>query len=248
MLPTGDTQIISNEPIPTASTPEKQSTPENMRSLRDYVQSSNPLPHEQILDIRQPVAQFIINTLLQVAAFAVAIAFGIFAIKSVQVGNLANSYANQSVEQSLTANQLTLLTFYFSTINGSQTSNLGSICSSVVEAAESMITGVASALFTNLPSPTTTSPSFATPSEPTSSGRPTTNIVGIGVGVSVGVLALLIGIFIYMLCLRTRSLHSSAGYPDAKDASDSKPLLQQNGFGKWFRETFMDTKVITRTR
>jgi hypothetical protein len=70
--------------------------------------------------LRQPVAQFIINTLLQVAAFAVAIAFGIFAIKSVQVGNLANSYANQSAEQALTANQLTLLTFCFSTMNGSQ--------------------------------------------------------------------------------------------------------------------------------
>ena len=66
------------------------------------------------------MAQFIIISLLQAAAFAVAIAFGIFAIKSVQVGDQANRYANQAIEQALTANQLTLLTFCLSTMNGSQ--------------------------------------------------------------------------------------------------------------------------------
>ena len=50
----------------------------------------NELPmHHQILDVRQPVAQFVINSFLQAAAFAVAIAFGVFAVKSVDVANLA---------------------------------------------------------------------------------------------------------------------------------------------------------------
>jgi hypothetical protein len=70
------------------------------------------------------------------------------------------------------------------------------------------------------------------------------NIVGIGVGVSVGVLALLIGIFMLYLRASRRSLRRSTGF---LDMDGSQPLLQQNGFGKWFRETFMDTKVITRT-
>lgn len=92
-----------------------------MRSARQPAErSNNPLLREQILDIQQPVAQFIINSLLQVAAFAVGIAFGIYAVKSVQVGNLANSYSNRAIEQALTANQLALLAFCFSTINGNQ--------------------------------------------------------------------------------------------------------------------------------
>lgn len=73
--------------------------------------------HQQILDVKQPVAQFIINSFLQAAAFAVATAFGVFAVKSVDVAILANKYTLQSQEQAMTANQLALLAFCV-TVNG----------------------------------------------------------------------------------------------------------------------------------
>jgi hypothetical protein len=116
---------VSNNPISkTESTPEKQNEAAHSQNksspqTQSVEQSNTPLLREQILDIRQPVAQFIINSLLQAAAFTVALAFGIFAVKSVQVGDAANGYANQAAEQALTANQLTLLTFCFA-MNGSQ--------------------------------------------------------------------------------------------------------------------------------
>lgn len=79
--------------------------------------------------LRQPTGQFVINIIVQVAAVAAAIAFGIFAIKSVKIANRANelaaeanriavqanAYASDSIAQAWMANQLTLLALCLST-------------------------------------------------------------------------------------------------------------------------------------
>jgi hypothetical protein len=58
------------------------------------------------VELRQPAAQFFINTLLQLAAFAAAIAFGVFAIKSVQEANRANDLASESNKLAIAANNM----------------------------------------------------------------------------------------------------------------------------------------------
>jgi hypothetical protein len=59
--------------------------------------------------LKPPIAQFIINLLLQLAAFAAAIAFGVYAVKSVDVAIKGNNYANQAIEIADIANKLSLL-------------------------------------------------------------------------------------------------------------------------------------------
>ena len=56
-----------------------------------------------------PIGQFVINTLLQAAAFAAAIAFGVFAIKSVNKADTANYYAAQALEEARIANQIAMI-------------------------------------------------------------------------------------------------------------------------------------------
>jgi hypothetical protein len=88
--------------------PEKQSV--------QSIHRQQPLP--QVATFSPPAGQFVINTLLQVAGFVAAIAFGIYAVKSVTVGNTANQYAGQAVLQAATANQLAILAVCLS--NGNQ--------------------------------------------------------------------------------------------------------------------------------
>jgi hypothetical protein len=105
-----------------------------------------------------------------------------------------------------------------------------------------MITSVASALFTNLPTntglpPTTTSTSGL------SNGSRGESIIGVIVAcVIVGLI--LIGIAIF--CLRRR-YRSSAGI-DLTNTEAHRPLLKWSGFRNSFRQLFMDTQVITRTK
>lgn len=87
------------------SLPEKQST-----------EDIHQPPAPQVAKLTPPLGHFIINTLLQIAAFAAAIAFGIYAVKSVTVGNdangyaaEANKYAAQAVRQAQVANELALM-------------------------------------------------------------------------------------------------------------------------------------------
>jgi CBS domain containing-hemolysin-like protein len=63
----------------------------------------------QVAKVTPPVGQFVIQTLLQIAGFAAAIAFGIYAVRSVNVATLANRYSQESIQQALAANQLALL-------------------------------------------------------------------------------------------------------------------------------------------
>lgn len=63
-----------------------------------------------------PLGQFFINMILQLAAIAAAIAFGVFAVKSIDIARTANgyaktanSYAAQALEEARVANQVALL-------------------------------------------------------------------------------------------------------------------------------------------
>lgn len=74
--------------------------------------------HEQVFNVKQPTGQFFIHFILQVVAFAVAVAFGVFAIKSVQVGHRANGYAIEAneysqlaMDQAKVANQLAFIAY-----------------------------------------------------------------------------------------------------------------------------------------
>jgi len=66
-------------------------------------------PLHQVTTFSPPVGQFVVNSMLQGAGFVAAIAFGIYAVKSVRVGNVANQYAGQAAQQAAIANQLALL-------------------------------------------------------------------------------------------------------------------------------------------
>jgi hypothetical protein len=70
---------------------------------------STRLPLQQVTTLSPPIGQFYINLLLQAAAFAAAIAFGVYAVKSVTVGHEANTYAQQATQQASVANQLAML-------------------------------------------------------------------------------------------------------------------------------------------
>ena len=120
--PKQSSSSVTNSPLSILRTPGNQSEVahgqnELFLEKQPVVQSNWPLPDRQVSTISPPIGQFIINMLLQVAAFAAAIAFGIFAVKSVRVGYLANPYANQAVELAATANQLAMLSLCLSSGN-----------------------------------------------------------------------------------------------------------------------------------
>lgn len=71
--------------------------------------------------LRPPLVQFVVNLILQIAAFAAAIAFGVFAVKSVREAVEANAYAERALDAAQAAldaanaaNKLTLLTLCLS--------------------------------------------------------------------------------------------------------------------------------------
>lgn len=105
-----------------------------------------------------------------------------------------------------------------------------------------MITSVASALFTNLPS-NTPFPPTPTSTSGLSNGLGGESIIGVIIAcVIVGLI--LIGIAIF--CLRRR--HCSSTGVDLTNTEAHKPLLKWSGFRNSFRRLFMDTQVITQTK
>jgi hypothetical protein len=64
-----------------------------------------------------PLGQFVVNSFLQVAALVAAVAFGVFAIRSVQLTQTANGYAVQALDQSIMANNLALVSVCLSGYN-----------------------------------------------------------------------------------------------------------------------------------
>lgn len=173
-----------------------------------------------------------------------------------------------------------------------------------------MISDAASALFTNLPSPTTASPSATLTASalPTPGGNSNTGgnnrsgfIAGVVIGPLVGIVVIL-SCLLRCCCAKSRRASptghpvdegftnphltyptnaysapqdfrtSDSTYPpdiystpqqftspqstyptgvgsDVAPVSEiSEPIPEKNSFAKWFRETFMDTKVIARTK
>ena len=61
------------------------------------------------LSISPPLIQFIIGCVFQLLALAVAVSFGIYAVKSVRIANQANGFAIQALEEARLANQIAML-------------------------------------------------------------------------------------------------------------------------------------------
>lgn len=84
-------------------------------------QSSSPLPSKKaaistngaptwdthITRLVPPAGQFVINTVLQIAGFVAAVAFGVYAVESLRVGKVGNQYAGDSTSFSILAFCLT---------------------------------------------------------------------------------------------------------------------------------------------
>ena len=104
-----------DSPNPAGPVPTDTGLPHRRRPLppeKSSVQSTHrSLSLQPVATLSPPAGQFLINTLLQAAGFAAAIAFGVYAVNSVQ-------YAHQAVQQAVTANQLAILAVCLS--NGTQ--------------------------------------------------------------------------------------------------------------------------------
>ncbi|ORX96592.1 hypothetical protein BCR34DRAFT_607579 [Clohesyomyces aquaticus] len=138
--------------------------------------SSPPTEARQVL--KPPIGRFVINIALQVAGIIAAVAFGVFAIKAVTVGNQANAYASQAngyasqaMELAKIANQLTLLTLC---LTSNSSADVNQICSPVIDRAVSMLPDTVSSLFslsiTSSTTGATTSSTYSTQSPSTRSG------------------------------------------------------------------------------
>ena len=64
-----------------------------------------------------PPGKFLIEIVFELVGLVAAIAFGVFAVKSVTVADQANEYSRQAILQALTSNQLTLLALCMSSGN-----------------------------------------------------------------------------------------------------------------------------------
>ena len=108
---------ISRRPVPIVadgieSVPKLQNPAPSVHSQRGSVVSSHSYtygPQAQVATLSPPLGQFVINVILQIAGFAAAISFGVFAVKSVTVAIQSENLANAALEQALLANQVALI-------------------------------------------------------------------------------------------------------------------------------------------
>ena len=91
-----------------------------------------------------PIGESFINTLLQLFVFAAAIAFGVFAIKSVNLAHEANRLAALAVREAQVANQLAML----AACSQADEQNTPGFCGRVLGNEAPVLTSAASALFT----------------------------------------------------------------------------------------------------
>ncbi|KIV89964.1 hypothetical protein PV10_07317 [Exophiala mesophila] len=112
-------------------------------------EKSQEQPTVHVARVSPPVGQFVIQTLLQIAGFGVAIAFGVYAVQSVAVGNTANEYGDKSVRQAVVSNQLAMMAICLAMNN--QTAAVSSICDRIIQGADSVLPTVAEGMFTSLP-------------------------------------------------------------------------------------------------
>lgn len=98
-----------------ASPTRPPAPPDKTPLVTPAVTQQQPVVH--IAKLSPPVGQFVIQTLLQIAGFGLAVAFGIYAVKSVTVGTIANDYGDKSVQQAIVSNQLAMLAICLSMTN-----------------------------------------------------------------------------------------------------------------------------------
>ncbi|ETI22983.1 hypothetical protein G647_04779 [Cladophialophora carrionii CBS 160.54] len=134
----------------------------------------------QVATVSPPVGQFVIHTLLQIAGFAVAIAFGVYAVRSVHAAVLANSFSREAnsfsreaIQQALAANQLALLATCLQAGNQTENQDITDICSRIIRGAADLLPSAASSLFPDLPPPPSSSSSPGDSSSTLSPPTPT---------------------------------------------------------------------------
>jgi hypothetical protein len=79
-----------------------------------------PVPHQKLKHVAvlsPPIGQFIINIIIQALGLGAAIAFGVYAVKSVTAANDANKYASEAILQAVMANKLAILAVCTSSSN-----------------------------------------------------------------------------------------------------------------------------------
>lgn len=111
--PSNSTLVLdTTNPAP----PKKKGSPSSLGAPEKEEAKENRLLNETRATLTPPLGQFFINMILQIAAFAAAIAFGVFAVKSIDIARTANkysasanSYAAQALEEAHVANQIAML-------------------------------------------------------------------------------------------------------------------------------------------
>lgn len=78
----------------------------SIKSSNDISDPEHYQPRNEIATLSPPVGQFVISTLLNVAGFAAAIAFGVFAVRSVSLAIASNDAAHQGNTYASKANDL----------------------------------------------------------------------------------------------------------------------------------------------
>ncbi|EXJ63152.1 hypothetical protein A1O7_03597 [Cladophialophora yegresii CBS 114405] len=221
----------------------------------------------QVATVRPPVGQFVIHTLLQIAGFAVAIAFGIYAVRSVHVAvaansfsREANSFSREAIRQALAANQLALFGACLQAGNQTENQDLNEICSRIIRGAAELLPATASSLFPNLPppSPTTDSPD-SSPTQPqpgisppsdSGSSAPAGTIAGTIAGAVIGAILLVVAVPITCIYIRRRRRRRRR-HADSPVAPTSGPGRRERraarNLGSIFREVFMNSTLTSWT-
>ncbi|KAL9637720.1 MAG: hypothetical protein Q9164_002023 [Protoblastenia rupestris] len=180
-------QEIQQRLSPASNTPQKSPATPTIHHPNDFspaqTLSHSPLKLKSHLaypsmllpsraTLTPPIGQFIINSTLQTAALAAAIAFGIFAVKSVNIAISANETAARQLDEARVANQVAFFVLCMSGNSDTQNQALTTFCSRVLGDAPAIIPAAASALFTTDPTsvPATTS---ATSSSAQATSSPT---------------------------------------------------------------------------
>lgn len=96
----------SNPWVKNGEVDEQQSTATSPH-IHPLVELQQQFP--QGLALSPPLGELIISSLLQVLALGVAVAFGVYAVKSVRVASEANSFAVQALAEARLANQIAML-------------------------------------------------------------------------------------------------------------------------------------------
>ncbi|KAI9760410.1 MAG: hypothetical protein M4579_001706 [Chaenotheca gracillima] len=130
------------------------------------------VPTVRVATLSPPLGQFVINIMIQLAGFAAAIAFGIFAVRSV-------SLSNEAIQQANLSNQVALLSICVSSAGTLADLQISELCSQVLADAALILPAVVSSSFPKATTTTPTSRSTTVTGSP-KSGSPSS--VGSGAG------------------------------------------------------------------